>query len=309
MYEEFHGAVGKLTPNTLTLIKGADMICREYQQQGLTITLRQLYYQFVARGFLANKQQNYDMLGKAVTKGRLAGMIDWSALEDRTRDVTGNWAGYMPSAAEVIEQSAKSYGFDLWHNQPRRIEVWVEKQALVDIVARAANRFRVASFACKGYVSLSEMYSAGERMQEYIAAGQEPLILHLGDHDPSGIDMTRDIEERLSMFSYADVEVRRIALNMDQVEQYDPPPNPAKFTDSRVHSYVSQFGYSSWELDALDPATLTALVTEHIEREIDLDEFNRQAEQENNTRDLMKAKATGWAMEIERIVGKPGETT
>lgn len=307
MYEEFHGAVAPMSKNTLALIHAADIICREYQAQRLTITLRQLYYQFVARGLLANKQQNYDMLGKAVTKGRLAGMIDWSALEDRTRDVEGNWAGYMPSPAEVIEGAAARYGFDLWHNQPRRIEVWVEKQALVDIVSRAAGRFRVASFACKGYVSLSEMYSAGQRIQEYVANGQDPLILHLGDHDPSGIDMTRDVEERLSMFAYHNVEVRRIALNMDQVEQYNPPPNPAKFTDSRVHSYVEQFGYSSWELDALDPAALTALVTEHIEGEIDQEAFDAAAEQERNIRDLMKAKATGWAMEIEQIAGKPGE--
>lgn len=51
----------------------------------------------------------------------------------------------------------------------------------------------------------------------------------------------------------ASVEVRRLALNMEQVRKYDPPPNPAKVTDSRFAAYCDQFGDESWELDALSP--------------------------------------------------------
>lgn len=86
-------------------------------------------------------------------------------------------------------------------------------------------------------------------------------MIYFGDHDPSGIDMTRDVLERLSLFSdITPIEVHRIALNMDQVEELNPPENPAKLTDSRASSYVAKFGDSSWELDAVEPAELARLV-------------------------------------------------
>ena len=88
-------------------------------------------------------------------------------------------------------------------------------------------------------------------------------IIHLGDHDPSGIDMTRDIQERLEMFG-ADVFVKRVALTMKQVKTYNPPPNPAKITDSRCGKYIDQYGEESWELDALEPQMLTKLITNEV---------------------------------------------
>jgi hypothetical protein len=93
--------------------------------------------------------------------------------------------------------------------------------------------------------------------------------LYLGDHDPSGIDMTRDIRERMALFSCnAEIDVRRLALNKDQVELWNPPENPAKETDSRFENYRDQFGDKSWELDAIEPKKLVALVEEEaVERE------------------------------------------
>ena len=84
------------------------------------------------------------------------------------------------------------------------------------------------------------------------------MIIHLGDHDPSGIDMTRDIQERLQMFG-ADVYVKRVALTMNQIGTYNPPPNPAKITDSRASKYIDEYGNESWELDALEPQVITDL--------------------------------------------------
>lgn len=83
------------------------------------------------------------------------------------------------------------------------------------------------------------------------------VILHLGDHDPSGIDMTRDISDRLELFG-ADVEVKRIALNWDQIDEFTPPPNPAKLSDSRAGAYIAEYGDESWELDALEPTLKAA---------------------------------------------------
>ena len=93
--------------------------------------------------------------------------------------------------------------------------------------------------------------------------GQKIVILHLGDHDPSGIDMSRDIRDRLKIFGVK-VEFERLALNMDQVTEYNPPPNPAKVTDSRFKGYQDLYGDESWELDALDPAVLVSLIQDNI---------------------------------------------
>ena len=152
---------------------------------------------------------------------------------------------------------------DKWEGQPNYVEVWVEKDALVDIVGQACRPIDTPYFSCRGYTSQSEMWSAAQRFIRQNRIRENCFIIHLGDHDPSGIDMTRDIQERLEMFG-ANVEVKRVALTMDQVETYNPPPNPAKITDSRASKYIHLFGDESWELDALEPQMLNNLITNEV---------------------------------------------
>jgi len=253
---------------SLETIQRAIDICADYQRQGFNLTLRQLYYQFVARGLLANNDRNYKNLGGLVNDARLAGLMDWNFIQDRTRNVHGNFAGYR-DPGHFIGSVANSYIEALWQGQHYRPEVWVEKEALADVVGQATADTRTPYFSCRGYVSQSEMYSAAKRFEERRDRGLTPIVIHLGDHDPSGIDMTRDIRERLTLMSWGSVEVRRIALNMDQIEEYNPPPNPAKVTDSRAEDYIRRFGSSSWELDALEPAMLVGLIQQTIAEYID----------------------------------------
>lgn len=261
---------------SLVMVRQAQEIAELYRQQGYDLTLRQLYYQFVARGLLPNKQSEYKRLGSVINDARLGGLFDWSLMVDRTRNVAGgDTTEWEPE--EFMRAVAESYTVSLWTGQSVRIEVWVEKEALAGVVKRAADHMRVPYFSCRGYVSQSEMWGAAQRLEKNLFhplrnrdGAEKIVILHLGDHDPSGIDMTRDIRERLSLFLIGDgynderVQVKRIALNMDQIRRYDPPPNPAKETDSRFESYIMQYGDESWELDALDPATLDTLIRGHI---------------------------------------------
>lgn len=243
---------------TLVMIDQANDIIREYAAQGYSLTLRQLYYQFVARDLIANTVKSYNKLGNIINDARLAGLVDWAAIEDRTRNV--NDAPRWDNPADAVNAVLQQYRTDVWENQPRRVEVWIEKNALTGVIHRTCRALDVPYFACIGYVSQSEEYRAYRRSITH------PLtILHLGDHDPSGIDMTRDNDDRLNSVFGGDVNVVRIALNMDQVEEYDPPPNPAKMTDSRFQDYAKNFGTSSWELDALEPSVINALITSHVE--------------------------------------------
>jgi len=301
-------------PKSLAIINLAQQICEEYQADGYDLTLRQLYYQFIRRDFFPNTEQSYNRLGSIISDARMAGLIDWDHLTDRTRQ---SFTPYVNEEVETIfDGIEENLVFDRWKNQPVHIEVWVEKQALEEIVQRAANAMQVTYLACKGYMSSSEMHDAAMRMLRAVEHGKRVLILHLGDHDPSGIDMTRDIRDRLvtfighhiatawgweevpelgdlseaasSLYGCPDgadvVTVDRIALNMDQVRQYNPPPNPAKMTDSRANDYIEKFGRSSWELDALLPAQLEELIRNAVADVRNADEWNAAGRAEREAR-------------------------
>jgi hypothetical protein len=272
------------TSKTMDIITRANQICADYQAQGYDLTLRQLYYQFVSRGWLENRDTEYKRLGNIINDARLTGLLDWSYIVDRTRNLRG--LAHWETPGSVLDSAAYGYRTDRWENQRTRVEVWIEKDALVGVISGACNRLDVPFFSCRGYTSQSEVWGAAQRLIRYGNAGQDPVIIHLGDHDPSGIDMTRDITDRLAMFG-AKATVHRIALNMDQVRRYNPPPNPAKLTDSRATDYITAHGESSWELDALDPATLDTLVSETILSHRDESQWQADTEDMQADRDRL----------------------
>lgn len=253
----------KFRNGTISTIEKANEIIAEYTAEGYELTLRQLYYQFVARGFIENTEREYKQLGSIIDHGRLAGEIDWLAIVDRTREIKRN--SHWDSPSDILRSAAGSYAIDSRADQPVYIEAWVEKEALAGVLERACGPLDVPYFACKGYVSQSAMWGAAVRISDKQKARQSTtaVILYLGDHDPSGIDMSRDIQDRFDIFGIS-IAVRRVALNLDQVEQYNPPANPAKVTDSRCPAYIAEYGNESWELDALDPRTINELVSREI---------------------------------------------
>lgn len=252
-------------PNRETeeLLGVADAIIQEYEAQGLDLTLRQLYYQFVARDVIPNTDRDYKRLAALVSRGRMAGLLSWTAIQDRTRNLMG--LGTQSSPAAAVRRLAASYRRDLWADQLCRLEVWIEKEAMVGPIQGICNELRVDFFACRGYNSQSEQWRAGRRFANYVSRGQRPIVLHLGDHDPSGLDMTRDNRERLEVFAGVPIQVIRIALNMDQIEEVKPPPNPAKDTDARFDDYAATYGTrSSWELDSLSPRYIRDLIDRSV---------------------------------------------
>jgi len=109
---------------------------------------------------------------------------------------------------------------------------------LVGIVGQICSRLDVNYFSCRGYVSQSEMWGAARRLKSRQDDGQHIVLLHLGDHDPSGKDMSLDIVERIQTFETYDFTFKRLALNMDQIELFNPLPNPTKLSDSRASGYI-----------------------------------------------------------------------
>lgn len=299
-------------PATLVVIIQANAILQEFSQYKLT--LRQLYYQFVGHDAFPddrrwrriegtnrwvrdpngtkNAPPNYKWLGGIVNGARLAGLIDWDSIVDITRKLTElpTW----DSTEEIIDSAAAGYTEDVWSDQAYRPEVWIEKEAQVSFIEPVCQSYRVPFFACRGYTSQTGVYEAGKRFAQHRRDGFTPIVFHLGDHDPSGIDMTRDNAERLAMFAREDVEVRRLALNWNQIEEYKPPPNPAKMTDSRFARYVDRFGTDSWELDALHPSVVERVISEAVESIIDRDPWDGAMEAEGDQRESLELVSEHW---------------
>ena len=300
----------RLRVATLGIIAKANHIIAEYQAQGFCLTLRQVYYQMIARDLFPetwidpvynarhglppdtkNTLKNYKRLGDIVSDARLAGLIDWDAIEDRTRELRS--AAHWRSPGQIVSACARQFRYDLWLYQDYYCEVWIEKDALIGVIEGVCTELDVPYFSCRGYTSQSAMWGAAKRLIAKETHGKQTIIFHLGDHDPSGIDMTRDIADRLKMFQ-STVSVRRIALSMDQIDEHNPPPNPAKTTDARYEKYCEEYGDDSWELDALEPKVLTALIRDEVERVCDSERWDDQIERQEEARSELELVAEKW---------------
>lgn len=287
--------------DALEMIATINGILAEYSEQGYDLSLRQLYYQLVSRNIVPNTERSYKNVGNLVSDARLAGRIDWDMIKDRGREMVAN--PHWDNPAKFMENVAPQYRFDLWADQPAYVEVMVEKQALEGVLEPVCRELDVPFTANKGYSSSSAMYEASKRFLARAEEGKQLYVVYLGDHDPSGIDMSRDVGDRLELFlstslglhhnEETDLIVKRVALNMDQVRTLNPPENPAKITDSRAAGYISRFGHSSWELDAIEPRQLASLVRSAVRSVMDVPLFTKnQKEQEKGRKELLKFAKT-----------------
>jgi len=261
--------------DTMLLLEKIVAMTDDYERKGYRMTLRQLFYQLVSHDILPNDQKKYKKLSTIIKDARMAGLIDWDVIEDRIRIPT------MPSEFENISHLVKaaisSYRRDRWENQEYYVEAWVEKDALSGVLEPVTRKYHVHLLVNRGYSSTSALHESVLRIKEQ--QDKECVILYLGDHDPSGKNMITDIRNRLEQFQ-CDATVRDVALTMQQIRQYNLPPNPAKKSDPRSDKYIKRHGNLSWELDALTPEVLNQLVSSHIEEFLDMDEYQKIINQE-----------------------------
>ena len=276
--------------DSLARIDLCNQVIEEYQGQGLRLTLRQLYYQLVTRNSVPNIERSYKNLSTLVSDARLAGLMDWEAIEDRARQPIQQ--SEFSGLPDLVEVAIRSYRLPRWEGQEYYAELWVEKDALAGVLLPLAFEFHVTMMVNRGYSSQSAMFESAARFTD--ADRQTPILFYLGDHDPSGEDMVRDVSERLRIFGVSDIQVKKLALTMDQIEQYKPPPNPAKVSDPRATKYIREHGESSWEVDALPPEILRGIIRKAFNVIIDqekMDVVKRQEERDKKRlRDLVKSK-------------------
>lgn len=296
-------------PSSLETIAIANTIIEDYKEQGYTLILRQLFYQFLSRGLLDDEMMTdpktannaYKNMGNLIRKARNNGLISWYGIEDGERSISGI-RNHEEDDLECVSGLETLLSLDFWERQDYYVEVWVEKKSLGNIVARACRPFKCPHMATKGYISASAAWVAGQRFKQARNAGKEVIMIHLGDHDPEGVDMTRDNQKRLEMYSEGSVEVRRIGLTLDQVHQYNPPPNFAKESSSRYDAYVEEFGIKEcWELDALEPKVLVELIKDEIKPLINWDVWNETRKTETTKRYHLEKVVDYWDS-IKRLI-------
>lgn len=344
-YED--GSVRYWSGEKAEIVRKILTVIQEFQSMGYRMTLRQLHYQLVTRNWIINHDSAYKKLGNILDDCRYAGMVDWEAIEDRGR------VPYIPYSLDGVDDALRdavdTYRRDRQEGQSNVVEVWSEKDALSGILRQSTSLYHVRLIINKGYGSSTAMYDAYQRAAAAIKEGKQFTILYFGDHDPSGLDMVRDIHERIQKFlcygkelmtcplletwweknlyntedlwdyqfndnvdiwgdeatdkgrdewfaarvnmflqEHQAFKVVHIGLTMEQIKEYNPPPNPTKMTDSRSDAYVKKFGRTCWEVDALRPDVLTAIVRENIQQQIDVDKFNKMIRQEEKDRKELK---------------------
>lgn len=256
------------------------------------LTLRQVYYQLVAALVIENTKNTYKRLSDLLSDARFNGELPWESMEDRSRVylASGGWQSKSTFADQEMRGFLEGYRRDLLQDQPARLELWSEKDAVSRIAHAVALDYCVPVIAARGFASTSFKNECRKRILWNYERGQQTIILYFGDLDPSGWEMLpammRTFRETMDL-SEQQVISRRCALNLEQVEQYRLPHSigAVKEGDSRTPKYRQLFGDLAVELDALRPDLLADIVRRTIEQNLDMALFQQQQAAEQRERD------------------------
>jgi 5S rRNA maturation endonuclease (ribonuclease M5) len=326
--------------NYAEVVSSTNEIIEEYS---VPLTVRQTYYRLISPPFqlFANNLNNYKGFDKILTRARERGDIDWRRLEDRARSTIGvacrlfgtqtrvvtsmsdfeycwnSGEHYLNTVLDELKNCHNDFGLSMWETQPQYMEVWVEKDALASLFSTVARGFRVIVFPSRGYSSLTKIKEAVEdRFMERIKHGQYIGVLHFTDHDPSGLNMTSDINKRLGEYlkhalikldeddheTFKQIinkintnkkslcQITRCALTYEQVKWFNLASNPTKLSDSRAKEYNVKYGDECWELDALPPDELQKIIRSAIIDSIDSKAWTARQNLIEQERSALQAK-------------------
>jgi hypothetical protein len=268
----------KMQKKTLELIKNIKAILEEYNKEGIKITVRGLFYQLVARDIIPNNIKSYSKLSRDLSKARYNKLIGWDSIIDNSNFL--HICNFFDNIENLLETAVNSYKLNRWEEQDYYLEVWVEKDALRNIVQPITQKYQINLFIPGGRVSTTMIYEATKRFREH--DNKKRILLYLGDYDPCGLDMIlRDIPKRINYFGNG-IEIIQIALTKKQIEENNLPTDQiTKTKDNNKDWYEELSGTSKcWELDALKPTIIRKIVEDNILKYLDLNLFEQVKERE-----------------------------
>ena len=229
------------------------------------LTLRQIYYQLVAKQIIPNEQKYYKKLSRICVAGRDEGILPEEGFADRLRavDKLSSWS----DLNEFMQSVKRSYRKDKWQNQDSYLEIWTEKDALRSVLTGITYQYDVALMVARGQLSRTEVYRTAERYKDQ--NNKECFLYYCGDFDPSGLSLYNSIRKRLEDFGVS-INFERIALTQEQIEEYQLPSDPAKQSDPNYNKFVNIYGSDMVvELDSLPPDVLRRIIEGCILQNID----------------------------------------
>lgn len=265
------------------------------QHPGMKWTVRQLYYRCVSPPYqiFENTRSSYTVFDKQLVKLRERGEILDEVFIDSGRRIDGgdfpDWQtdDFLRTKIKDIAGLWNDFSRSMWERQPENVIVVIEKDALSRFVYNITRQYRTPLAVCRGYSSRTQIVE----IIDLLESDKPNIILYLGDHDPSGMDIERSLVERLLREAGDDYKIscERVALTYEQALPL--PPNPAKLKDTRSSCYVNNFGNTSWELDALPPNQLQSLVADAIKSHIkDTSQWNRDWDEEQQGKAVLKVQ-------------------
>jgi hypothetical protein len=252
------------------------------EYRGEPITIRHLFYRLVSRGVLEKDEKAYKNLCAYLSKWRKAGHLQFDHFVDGTRwyhGITG-----FNDAAEALDDAIAAYRKNLWKSQKYYVEVWCEKDAILSLIMPLVQQWTLKAFPCRGFTSLSSTFAAAKTFKDAIERGRRPVILYLGDHDPSGLAIDDSIEDS---FGYYDidgmVDFRRVAILRHHIVDFKLPTRPVKKTDSRSKGWEG----GCVEIDTLSGQQIRDLLNKEVESLVDPEEYQRLKDIEEAEREML----------------------
>jgi hypothetical protein len=231
------------------------------------LTVRQVYYQLAKDGLVPLSKKGYRQAQRLLVRVREEGIVPWAYFADRTR--VRIQAAQWEDVEDFGETVRNAYRRDNWQSQPVHVEVWLEKQALQDVFKRELEPYGVPLYTVRGYGSLTFIHEAAASLA---GVGKPKAVFYFGDHDASGVDIERDLHEKLRRYGGAcDLTFERAAIHLEDVEKFDLQPFDAKETDSRTRAYRARHKTDAVvELDALPPDELRRRIRACVEKHMNM---------------------------------------
>lgn len=282
-----------------TIVSEAIGIIKEFKAIGITLPLRQIWYKLVARHILSNTRSNYKYVSKTLTEARIKRTIPYRDINDPERLTSisffeeKNYKKHIQETFDFFPRILNLFNYHIWENQPNYVEVWIEKNSLFDQFSEITKKREVSLVTCKGYSSITNIHRGAERIKNEASSrnAENIIILYFGDHDPSGKDISRNIEDRLTNVFNINVELIFVALTKEQIDFYDVPPDRTKKSDTRSKKFIEKYGDEAAELEALDPLVLRTMINNTISNYYDKSIFQEIQKKEKEVLEKIKAKS------------------
>jgi hypothetical protein len=174
------------------------------------MNVRHAFYLATVRGLVLKTDRGsgngYSRIQWDLTVMRKSGEMPYDWIEDGTREAVKPLT--YPNIATALERTAARYRKSLWEDADCRVQVWIEKDGLTNVIYPVTGERDVSVWPARGYSSLTFLHDAASRID---AVDVPTYIYHIGDSDPSGENAGEVIERTLREMAFGEIIFERLA--------------------------------------------------------------------------------------------------